>query len=109
MDLLKELNDLLQSKIEVTEAKHVTPLRSVADAMDAYLDVEKMYHFEGSRGLSNLDKVLNIIGYRNLDEFLSDNPGCIENMLEWIKDQDNEEWLDNLNNKIDDSMIEEKD
>ena len=91
MDLLKELNDLLQQKVEVkiTEAKND---RDLGELVDAYLEGNRMYHFEGSRGVSNFDKLIGVMGYRNMDEFLSDNSGCIEAMIEWIKDARVDEW-----------------
>lgn len=70
--------------------------------------------FEGDSGLKRLNQLFRDLGYpeqsfrygSSLEQFLSDNYGCIEVMLEWIADQMDggcTEWKDAL------SMDEEND
>lgn len=59
-----------------------------------FLDVKKFYNFEGDRGIERLNVVLNKIGYKEsgfqygspVEEFLKDNPGAIEKMLEFVEE-----------------------
>ena len=76
------------------------------ELIEKYTDQEKMYHFEGSRGVSNFDKLIGVIGYRNMDEFLEDNPGCIQAMIEWLGDQRNKEWEESLKAELADVVKE---
>jgi hypothetical protein len=76
-----------------------------------YQDEKKMHCHEGSRGVENLCRLVNTMGYQDamhrgqfaqdgchgdLIEFLSDNPGAIEAIINWIGDQDQEEWKENI-------------
>lgn len=71
--------------------------------LDAFIDQEKLYNFEGQRGVSNLCKVVRALGYKDymqtgqmsqggvlgdLCEFLGDNPGCIEAIVNWIRENE---------------------
>jgi len=98
MNLLKELLNLQEEKVEdlIIEQKNL----DLGELVDAYLEKNKMYHFEGSRGISNFDKLIGVIGYSNMDEFLSDNSGCIEAMIEWIKDAPVVDWKEALDVEI---------
>ena len=61
-----------------------------------------MYSFEGSRGVSNLEKLIRVLGYRDLHEFFSDNSGAIEGVVEWIKEwtERNDEWKQALLDEV---------
>lgn len=39
---------------------------------------------EGYYGQSNMDQIAGALGYSDLDEFLNDNPGATEGMVQWI-------------------------
>ena len=74
------------------------------DNFDIYLDQNRMWHFEGRSGVDKLKKVIrDICDYRDpfqntIEEFLADNPGAIEMIVEWIRDNIHsvEEWQENL-------------
>jgi len=81
------------------------------DVLEKYMEQNKMFHVEGSAGLSNLCKIARVIGYKDsmhsgqmssgeclgsLANLLEDNPGCIEAILGWIEDNMDEEWVENL-------------
>lgn len=59
-----------------------------------FLDQQQFHSFEGERGIERLNEVINECGYKDsgfrngstVEEFLKDNPGAIENLLEWIGD-----------------------
>lgn len=51
------------------------------------LSTQKNYNFEGFDGVDNLETFLEIVGnYNSIPEFLADNPGAIEALIEWIGD-----------------------
>ena len=67
------------------------------DLFDAYFEVNHMYHFEGQRGVRNLNKLTqDVCGYIDLEDFLEDNSGAIEAVIEWIQSQNNCDWEENL-------------
>lgn len=78
----------------------------LSDAVDMWIDANKAYSFEGQKGVSHLTDLVKQLGYSNLDEFLSDNSGCLEAMVEWIRDQNVPEWIEYLTPETD---SEEKD
>lgn len=72
---------------------------------------EENYMFESERGVKNLCKIAEDIGYRDpfrqliydngacagsLLYMLSDNPGLQQVMVEWIEDNMNDDWADYL-------------
>ena len=71
-------------------------------ALQRYLENNKMYSFEGSRGIQRMEKVVHeVCGYCNegegvLHSFFEDNPGAIEAVIEWIGKQRCSDWKDNL-------------
>lgn len=69
---------------------------SFAEKFDQYID-DEMHCFEGHRGVINLEKVVSSLGgYNSINEFLEDNPGAIEAMIEWIRNTRCPEWESNL-------------
>lgn len=78
------------------------------EIFDEYLDTRKFYSFEGEKGVSSLEQVVTDIGYRGdnfrfgdpISSFLCDNPGCIEAIMEWIKDNLSSEQTELLKNFI---------
>jgi len=72
--------------------------------IDKYLDANKMYHFEGDTGVKHLEKLVSDIGYKGhgfkygtpVESFLSDNPGAMDAIVEWIKEQNVPEWIEAL-------------
>ena len=67
-------------------------LNKLSNTLDQYIDQEELWSLEGERGVRNLKNVLTTIGYDGyggvLDNFLADNSGCIDAIIEWIKDND---------------------
>jgi hypothetical protein len=64
------------------------------------LEAESIHHFEGTTGVKNLAKVARLLGYidtqrfgyfdggcyGDLINFLEDNPGACEAIIDWIRD-----------------------
>ena len=76
------------------------------ELLQRYLDTNKMYSFEGPRGVKNMEKVMeDVCGYNPdhcsvSEEFFTDNPGAIEAVVEWIGKQRNADWKDNLESHV---------
>lgn len=74
--------------------------------MDDFLQEERMFTFEGQQGLNNLNRICKALGYEeqmyrngtSLEEFLRDNSGCCDAIVNWITDHmdDSDEWKVNL-------------
>jgi hypothetical protein len=86
---MKLLQDLLkvkaaQAAIPVSEDRE--RFEDVEDALRWWEDGNQYHHWEGERGVNQLEELLNDwLDYDDLEHFLSDNPGCIESILEFIK------------------------
>lgn len=61
--------------------------------------------YEGANGVRNLEKLCDAMGYDKQGEFvnadsiwnfLSDNPGAMEAIINWIDEQENDDWKDSL-------------
>ena len=74
---------------------------------EKYLEQNKMWSFEGQSGIRKFERlVTEVCGYGKdrifndvLREFLEDNPGAIDVMVEWIRDYTDyphHEWAINL-------------
>lgn len=91
--------------------------------IEEYLDVEGgMNQYEGSTGVASLCKLVKVMGYTNyqqygnigrganvsdLAEFLSDNPGAIEALMEWISNQNVAEWKESIKQHIQEMKSEQ--
>jgi len=64
----------------------------LSNTLDQYIEQEGIGNFEGERGVCDLKNIITTIGYDGwggvLDNFLADNSGCIEAIIEWIKEND---------------------
>jgi hypothetical protein len=88
--------------------------KSMDETLDKFIDENKMYHFEGDTGLKHLNTIAKYLGYReegyrfgsSLEQFLSDCPGAQEAIINWLRDQSNEEWIESLS--FDDEEAEEE-
>lgn len=78
----------------------------INELFEKYLEDNKMYHFEGTDGVRHLDNLCASFGYTSgqfigaspIMNFLADNPGAMEAILEFIRDHidGNPEWQENL-------------
>jgi len=87
------------------------------ETIEKYCNFNKMYHFEMSQGIENLNKLLSDAGYReepfkygsSLERFLQDNPGAIQAILEWFGNNMDEDTEQNLLSEIPESEDDEDD
>ena len=94
-------------------------MKTLADKIEQFQTENNIFHFEGERGVESLCQIVRVIGYKDpmhriqlsskaslgdLMEFLSDNPGAIEAVVNWIGEQNVPEWSD----KIGECLCEEE-
>ena len=86
------------------------------ELLDRYIDQESLTSFEGQRGVKNLAKLVNALGYSDtinrygqmaggacmgdIFVFLEDNPGAIEALIEWIGSRRSPEWKESLQAQV---------
>lgn len=89
-------------------------MESLTAMLEEYLNHKKMHHMEGSHGFENLCRLVRAIGYRDalhqmqfdggcvgdLMCFFEDNPGAIEAIINWIGEQDIQEWKECLESEL---------
>lgn len=88
---------------------------TIKDLLEAYLDQDALDATEGRRGVENLAKVCETLGYKDpqlfgtlsngasigsVINFLEDNSGAITAMLEWIATQRSPEWKEAIAAKL---------
>jgi hypothetical protein len=77
------------------------------EEIEAFIEQNTNGILEGTRGVENLESLLNQIGYAGVGDFLADCPGAIEAVLTWIGDQDQmTEWGDALLDSIDPQWVD---
>lgn len=80
--------------------------KDLDELVDAWMEHNNAWRTEGPKGVQNFEKLIRALGYHNIDSFLEDNPGAIEAMFEWIRDQKIQEWKEALS-EFDDKEDEE--
>lgn len=91
------------------------PRETFSDALEAWHDANTTYHMEGSKGVSNLCKLVAAIGYNDpfrqgslsrggrtgdLIVFFEDNPGALQAVVDWITEHGTDEWKENLESEL---------
>jgi hypothetical protein len=82
-------------------------------AVERYMGQESLNNLEGQRGVRNLAKLVNALGYQDpgrygqqaggyslgdIFAFLEDNPGALEAVVDWVKSRRHiPEWTESLN------------
>lgn len=68
------------------------------NALELYMDQENLYSFEGHSGVRKFEKVVKVLGYNDLTDFLADNSGALEALLGFVHDwtERNSEWKEAL-------------
>jgi hypothetical protein len=96
---------------EVEEEKDFTAVYT------EWCDANKIHRWEGDPGVENLNSLCKAIGYTGhqfkfgspLEHFLSDNPGAIEEIIEWIIEwgENNAEWKSALESELEEKEEED--
>jgi hypothetical protein len=90
-------------------------MNTTSELIERYQEVNKAWHFEGESGLGKFEKLLKVLGYRGhgfrygsvIESFLADNSGAVEAIIEWIGQQNVDEWNESLEEEL--PPIEEDD
>jgi hypothetical protein len=90
-------------------------MQELHELIERWQNEKRAWHFEGESGVKNLCRLVRAIGYReqmcygqfdrdgaygDLFEFLGDNPGAIEAVIGWVKEQGHEEWIESLHENV---------
>jgi hypothetical protein len=72
------------------------------------------FHTEGESGVNSLEELVKAMGYEDqfgtaIDHFLSDNSGCIQAILEWIGEQNIQEWAEGIESQLTEEDDEDSD
>lgn len=101
----------VQGQRPLDESTIVEGFNDVHDLVDAFFDHVGSHSMEGRRGLTNFAKLCRALGYKDpnyygqLDadaslgdiiNFLEDNGGALQAMVEFIQSHNNSEWQDSL-------------
>ena len=83
-----------------------TKEKSGYEVMQQYLDKNRIYCFEMEQGIRSLNQICAELGYKeegfrygsSFEQFIQDNPGCCEKIIEWITEQldHDSEWKESL-------------
>lgn len=76
----------------------------LSDVLNEYINEKKFHSFEGSRGVKRLEELVTDLNQdyqgrfsgTSITDFLEDNPGAIEAIIDWISEQNVDEWKENL-------------
>ncbi len=92
-----------------TEAEEIEELDG-NDLLRKWQEKNRAWHFEGDPGLDKLEKLVEVLGYRNtgfrhgnpIESFLSDNPGAVEALLGFIEEHLDGpgEWRENMESEL---------
>ena len=77
---------------------------SMRKLVERWKNENKAHNFEGERGVRRFEELTKALGYLNLECFLSDNSGVIDEMIEWICDCNCSEWEENLQENLQESL-----
>lgn len=79
------------------------------ELFEEYLNVNRMYSFEGNKGVQHLVQIAqDVCGYKSLIDFLEDNPGSIEAIVDWICEYSSGEWTENLRSLVANNLDSEE-
>lgn len=101
-DVELTLSPLQKLKVVTTSLKEESDDVSLQD----FLDANNIYRFESDT--RNLEKVTEALGYLDLREFLGDNSGAQQAIIEWIAEwvERSPEWKASLKKEMPDSQEE---
>lgn len=99
LDKLQKLSDQiydLEEKSKRTFEERLNEGKDLDELVDAWMEHNNAWRTEGPNGVQNFEKLIHVLGYHSIDSFLEDNPGVIESMFEWIKEQNVTAWKEAL-------------
>lgn len=91
---------------------------TLADLIEQWRSENRAHCMEGTSGVRKLQSLCEAIGYKEgqfigsevaLLNFLADNSGAIDAIIEWMGEQEVDEWKDNITDELKEPPIEEED
>lgn len=62
-----------------------------------WIEANRVWSFEGDSGVRRFGKLVKDMGdYNSIEEFLADNSGAIQAVIEWMGTQRSPEWKENM-------------
>lgn len=98
-------------------------MKDLDELLEHYIDQEELHRTEGRRGIENFARIVRTLGYKDFQfygqlsngaalgdifDFLEDNSGCLEVMIEWIGKQNVPEWRENVEAMLEEEPEEEE-
>ena len=80
----------------VKESRQIAESKDLDELVDAWMEKNNAWRTEGPQGYRNLSKLVRELQYADVPTFLEDNPGAIEALFNWIKEQRVSEWKEAL-------------
>jgi len=73
-------------------------MENLENLIEDWCEQNKAWHFEGERGLKQLEKLFKALdsNYKSIEDFLYDNPGAMEAIVEWVRSINLREWKEAL-------------
>lgn len=100
--------ELIKSLLAVSNAKNLSENddedRDMTELVELLCDKMKWYHFEGSGGVNDFTKFVKILGYGDIEDFLADNSGATNAMVEWIQTVNSPEWKASIEEALGDEV-----
>ena len=93
----------------------MTTLRDMdmEELLDEFNNFNSNYRFEGADGVHDFAGVVDALGYKMhngrlnaIHDFLADNPGAIEALIQWIGKQNFLEWKESIIKELEDNEYE---
>ncbi len=86
----------------------------IHELIELFQKQNNLHRLDGYKGVENLGKILEAIGYgdkfrTSLETFFADNSGAIEVVLDWIIEQNPEEWREFIKDNVRPCPEEEED
>lgn len=75
----------------------------IDDKLQKYLQLRRFFHTEGENGVRKLETMIReVCGYRDFHDFLVDNPGACEAIMNFVQEwlPRNDEWEANMDEII---------
>ena len=69
--------------------------------VDDWMEDNNIHSVEGPRGLKALNSLSKVLGYSDLDDFLEDNSGAIEAIFDFVRAQNNQDWIESIDKSLD--------
>ena len=98
-----------------TETKNYEEM-DLCELINEWQDENKAWHFEGGSGVRKFEELCDALGYArgeflgsgvSIPNFLADNPGAIDALINWISEQNVDDWKENLISELPDAEAEE--